>query len=131
MTSEVIYLGDLRTEATHLQSGKKIITDAPVDNHGKGAAFSPTDIAATSLASCMITIMGIAAKARNIDMTGTKAEVIKIMSESPRRISEVQLNISFPKHLFDNDKNILRKAGEKCPVVLSIHPEIKLTIHCS
>jgi len=131
MTSEVIYLGDLRTEATHVQSGKKIITDAPKDNHGKGAAFSPTDIAATSIASCMITIMGIAAEARNIDMTGTKAEVIKIMSESPRRINEVQLNISFPKHLLDNDKNVLRKAGEKCPVVLSIHPEIKLIIHCS
>lgn len=131
MTSTVVYLGDLRTEATHMQSGEKIITDAPVDNHGKGEAFSPTDIAATSVASCMITIMGIAAEARKIDMTGTKAEVNKIMSDSPRRINEVQLNISFPKHLLVNEKNILRKAGEKCPVVLSIHPEIKLTIHFS
>lgn len=131
MTSTVVYLGDLRTEATHMQSGEKIITDAPVDNHGKGEAFSPTDIAATSVASCMITIMGIAAEARKIDMTGTKAEVNKIMSDSPRRINEVQLNISFPKHLLVNEKNILRKAGEKCPVVLSIHPEIKLSIHFS
>ncbi len=131
MTSEVIYMGDLRTEATHLQSGEKIITDAPKDNHGKGAAFSPIDLAATSLASCVITIMGIAAEARKIDMTGTKVAVTKIMTKSPRKIREVHLNISFSENLLDNDKNILRKAGEKCPVVLSIHPEIKLTIHCS
>ena len=93
MTSHVLYLGDLRTEATHLQSGQKIITDAPVDNEGRGAAFSPTDLAATSLASCMITIMGIAAKKRNIDIIGTSADIVKVMSPDPRRISEIQINI--------------------------------------
>ena len=87
MTSSVTYIGDLRTEATHIRSGEKIITDAPVDNEGKGAAFSPTDLAATSLATCMLTIMGIAARNRDIDMKGTMANVTKSMAADPRRIS--------------------------------------------
>jgi len=127
MTSKVIYLGDLRTEATHIQSGQKIITDAPVDNEGKGEAFSPTDLAATSLASCMITIMSIAAKKRNINMTGTSANIVKVMSPDPRRISEIQINIKFPDHLNDKEQTILQRAGETCPVSYSLSSGLKQT----
>ena len=128
MTSHVLYLGDLRTEATHLQSGQKIITDAPVDNEGRGDAFSPTDLAATSLASCMITIMGIAAKKRNIDMIGTSADIVKVMSPDPRRISEIQINIKFPDHLNDKERTILQRAGETCPVSYSLSSNLKQVV---
>lgn len=127
--SKVIYTGDLRTEATHLRSGIKIITDAPLDNQGKGEAFSPTDLMATSTATCMLTIMGIAARTHNINMVGTTVEVVKIMADNPRRISEIHTILQIPDNgLTDKQKSILEIAATTCPVVLSLHPDIKKEI---
>ena len=121
MTSTVTYLGDLRTEATHLLSGTKIITDAPPDNQGKGEAFSPTDLCATSLASCMITIMGISARNHGLNMDGTTATIHKIMAANPRRIGAVEIVIEMPAGDFsDRDKKLLETAGRSCPVALSL-----------
>ena len=131
MTSNVVYLGDVRTAATHLQSGEKIITDAPVDNEGKGEAFSPTDLCATSLTSCIITIMGIAAKKRNIDMTGTTADVTKVMSANPRRISEIRIDIQFPEHVAEKDRAILKRVAEHCPVGNSLSANLIETVNFS
>ena len=97
-TSEVVYKGELRTTAIHLKSGQQIITDAPTDNNGKGEAFSPTDLLATSLGCCMLTVMGIVAKRHNINMDGTKVEVLKVMADSPRRVSEVHIEMLFPEN---------------------------------
>ena len=125
-TSEIQYLGDLRTEATHTQSGITIITDAPVDNQGKGEAFSPTDLLATSLGNCMLTIMGIAARTHNINMVGTTCSITKIMAPDPRRVVEIQALIGFPEnHFSDKEKKILEHAALTCPVYLSLHPDIK------
>ena len=99
MMSKVSYLGNLRTKAVHIQSGDTIITDAPTDNQGKGEAFSPTDLVATSLASCVLTIMGIIARRYNISLKGTTAEVEKSMSANPRRINEIRINIFFKKSI--------------------------------
>src|SRR6201999_104810 len=96
-TIHTTYLGGLRTEATHLQSGTKIITDAPVDNHGRGEAFSPTDLLATSLGNCMLTVMGIAAQTHGINMDGTTCSITKIMAADPRRVAEIQAIVNFPK----------------------------------
>ena len=98
LTSKVKYLGELRTQSTHVASNNSIITDAPIDNHGKGEAFSPTDTVATALASCLLTIMGIKAKQFKIDIRGTIAEVKKIMGENPRRIDSIIINIHFKKN---------------------------------
>ena len=126
MTSEVIYTGDLATAAKHVRSGQIIVTDAPVDNNGKGQAFSPTDLMATSLASCMITIMGISARNHEIDMEGTKAEVTKIMStEGPRKIDKIRIKLIMPaKGYTSKEKRILLKAAESCPVGRSLHPDL-------
>jgi len=128
-TSKVIYSGDLRTKAVHLSSGNEIITDAPVDNQGKGEAFSPTDLVATSFASCMLTIMGIGARGHGFSIEGTSVEVTKIMGNNPRRIVEILAIFNFPPNNFtDKQKAFLRNAAETCPVAKSIHPEIKQTI---
>lgn len=123
-TSEVTYQGDLRTTAIHLQSNNEIITDAPTDNQGKGEAFSPTDLLATSLASCMLTIIGIKARDMNIDITGTTAEVTKVMSADPRRVSEIQVIITFQQALDDKTRKIFYNTALTCPVAKSIHPDI-------
>ena len=130
-TSKVTYQGDLRTIAIHLQSNNEIITDAPIDNHGKGEAFSPTDLLATSLASCMLTIIGIKAADMDIDVKGTTAEVTKIMSADPRRVSEVHVAITFNKQLDDKTQKIFYNTALTCPVAKSIHPDIiqKVTIN--
>lgn len=120
MTSKVIYKGSLRTEATHLRSGNTIITDAPTDNKGKGEAFSPTDLVATALASCMLTIMGIKADEMNINIEGTSAQVKKIMGSGPRRIAQVIIAINIPISTDEKTKNILEKAALACPVDKSI-----------
>ena len=121
MTSKVVYAGNLRTEATHLQSGNTIITDAPTDNNGKGEAFSPTDLVATALASCMLTIMGIKANASQLNIDGTTATVNKIMASNPRRISRIEIVIELPPNNFsDHDKKMLVLAAETCPVAKSI-----------
>ncbi len=128
-TSKVIYQGSLRTTATHLRSNSDIITDAPVDNNGKGESFSPTDLVATSLASCMITIMGIKADRMDLDITGASASVIKVMASGPRRIEEIQIQVTIPSNGFQEDeKKILEKVAKTCPVALSIHPDTKQMI---
>lgn len=131
-TAEVLYTGDLRTQATHIRSGQTFITDAPIDNQGKGEAFSPTDLAATSLACCMITTMGIAAKTHGINMNGARAEVLKIMASDPRRIGSIEVDIYMPDLAFSHkEKVILEKAANACPVNRSLHPDLKevLRIH--
>jgi len=121
MTAKVTYKGQLRTEAVHLKSGNTIVTDAPTDNHGKGEAFSPTDLAATALASCILTIMGIAANSRKIDITGATAEVTKIMVSDPRRIGRIEVAIHMPAKPYTSaEKKILEKAAHHCPVGLSL-----------
>lgn len=127
-TSEVIYNGDLRTTAIHLRSGQQIITDAPVDNNGKGEAFSPTDLLATSLGCCMLTVMGIVAKRHALDIDGTKVEILKIMAENPRRVSEIHVDMRFSKGFSDKDKQLLENTALACPVAKSLHPEIKQKI---
>ena len=128
MTSKVNYLGDLRTSAIHIASDKNIITDAPIDNQGKGEAFSPTDTVATALASCLLTIMGIKARDLNIDITKTSAEVTKVMASNPRRISEIEITINFTKSYDQRIKKILEKAALTCPVSNSLHPDLKQNI---
>jgi putative redox protein len=130
MTSTVIYEGELRTVATHLQSGTRIETDAPVDNQGKGERFSPTDLLATSLGTCMATTMGIKARDMEVNLRGMKIEIQKIMSADPRRVSGIQLGFSFPEGLTLNEKQqvILERAANTCPVIYSIHPDISIEI---
>ena len=128
MTSKVNYLGDLRTSAIHIASAKNIITDAPIDNQGKGEAFSPTDTVATALASCLLTIMGIKARGLNIDIKNTTAEVAKIMTSKPRRISEIQVTVNFTKSYDQRIKKILEKSALACPVSNSLHPDLKQNI---
>lgn len=130
MTSRVIYEGDLRTVATHLQSGTMIETDAPVDNQGKGERFSPTDLVATALASCMCTIMGIAARTHKINIEGIICEVEKVMTTNPRRIGEIKVNIIFPKtaKIEEKYRTILERAALTCPVYESLHPECKKSV---
>ena len=130
MTSQIVYKGNLRTEATHLQSHTVIETDAPVDNNGKGERFSPTDIVATALGSCMLTIMGMKAEAMNIDLTGTTLTIQKIMAANPRRISGVQIYFTFPEglQLSEKEQTILENAAHTCPVAKSLHPDINIEV---
>lgn len=127
-TSKVIYKGDLRTESTHLQSGTTILTDAPTDNHGRGEAFSPTDMVANSLATCMFSIMGIKAKAMDIRIEDSTAEVTKIMQAEPRKISEIIVSFEMNAVVDEKSKTILERAAMTCPVFLSLHPDIKKTV---
>lgn len=128
MTSKVSYLGDLRTECTHLQSGNTFITDAPLDNNGKGEAFSPTDTVATGLASCMMTVMGIKAREMDIDLKGTTASVKKIMAADPRRISRIEVTFNFPISPELKSRTILERTANTCPVNYSLHPDIEKVI---
>lgn len=125
MTSSVEYLGSLQTKATHIKSGDTFITDPPVDNNGKGEAFSPTDIVATSLASCAMTIMGMAANNHGIDIDGTTAEVSKHMAADPRRIVGIDVHFIMPsKEYSSKEKSILEHAALTCPVAKSLHPDL-------
>ena len=129
-TSKVIYLSELRTEAQHLYSGVRITTDAPLDNQGKAEYFSPTDLAATSLASCMLTIIGIAARTHGFSIDGTEATVTKIMYSDPRRIGEIHIEYHFPEIAYtEKQKKIIEAAGRTCPVALSLHPDLKQEIN--
>ena len=131
MIAQVEYKGQLRTEAKHLRSGSVIVTDAPIDNQGKGEAFSPTDLVATALASCMITIMGIVAERDGIDIEGVTADVDKIMSKEPRRIGEIKIIITFKSILTTDQRGKLERAAKTCPVSGSLHEDIKETIEFS
>ena len=128
---EQIYSGELRTWSTHLKSGDDIITDAPLDNQGKGEAFSPTDLVASALGSCMLTIMGITANTQNINIDGTYAKVKKVMSEEPRRISEIHLDMTFIHPVSEKHRMILERAALHCPVSKSLHPDLRevVTFH--
>ena len=127
-TSKIIYKNNLRTEAQHIASGQKIITDAPLDNNAKGEAFSPTDLVATALASCMLTIMAIAAEKNGINLLETSASVKKIMGTNPRTISDVIIEITMSKDLDLKDRKRLEKAALACPVHKSLHPDMNKEI---
>lgn len=129
ITSKVEYLGELRTRTTHIKSREQIISDAPVDNQGKGEAFSPTDLAATSLATCMITIMGIKAQSMNLELKSISADVTKVMYSEPRRIGEIHIKMSVQDNGFsEKDKQILTQAAYACPVAKSLHPDLKQVV---
>jgi len=127
-TSNVTYKGDLRTVSVHLRSGNEIITDAPVDNNGKGEAFSPTDTVATALASCMLTMMGVKAKAKGINIKGASADVTKTMGVNPRRITKVDIVFKLPFSFDETTKTILERAALTCPVYYSLHTEIEKSV---
>jgi uncharacterized OsmC-like protein len=130
MTAEVIYQGNLRTEATHIRSGNTCLTDAPVDNRGKGETFSPTDMVAVAHASCILTIMGLKAIDHEIDITGTTAKTTKTMASNPRRIVRLEVNIDMPDKTYsDKQKKILEKAAYYCPVKNSLHADLEEIIH--
>lgn len=129
ITIKTKYLGDLRTENIHIQSGNKVITDAPLDNRGRGEFFSPTDLLATALGSCIMTIMGIKARDNDIDIEGTELEVTKIMASDPRRVAEVIVEFYFPdKDYSDEQKQMVESVAGISPVPLSLHPDLKQTI---
>ena len=127
-TSKVTYLGDLRTSSIHLASGSEIISDAPIDNNGKGEAFSPTDTVANALASCMFTVMGIKARDLEIDLSNSTAEVTKIMGTEPRRITEIHVAFTLNVEVSEKIKTILEKTAMTCPVFNSLHLDIKKEI---
>lgn len=128
-TLKTVHKGDLRTEITHVQSGNKVMTDAPTDNHGKGEFISPTDMVAGALGSCMLTIMDIAAKRMGLDMKGTQLEIHKTMANDPRRISEIQIDFHFPFAADAKARKIIERAGDTCPVAKSLHPDTKLVFN--
>ena len=129
MTTSIIrYLGELRTSSMHLQSGTEILTDAPTDNHGKGEAFSPTDMVANSLGACMISIMGIKSKDLDLELKGSTAEVTKIMQAEPRKIARIEVILNISVATSDKNKTILERSAMTCPVFLSLHPDIEKVI---
>ena len=128
MTAKVVYEGDLRTVATHIQSGSQIETDAPTDNQGKGQRFSPTDLVATALASCIATTMAIVGRTHDINVDGMECEVEKIMIADPRRIGEIKVVMKFAKSYTDKEKKMLEHIANTCPVHKSLHPDLKKTL---
>ncbi|HMO60563.1 MAG TPA: OsmC family protein [Ferruginibacter sp.] len=130
MTATITYEGNLRCSATHLQSGTSIETDAPTDNRGKGERFSPTDLVCTALGTCMITTMGIKANDMGIELKGVTIDVKKYMAADPRRISKIDVVLSFPENmtLEEKDMTILKRTGEHCPVIKSLHPDVEVNI---
>ena len=125
-TISTVYRGGLRTEATHLKSGVKIITDAPPDNNGKGESFSPSDLVCAALSNCMVTIMGMIAERENIDLEGLTSEIVKVMVPNPRRISEIHITFRHPGlNITEVQRQKLINAARTCPVALSIHESIK------
>ncbi len=129
-TASSTYLGSLRVESIHHKSEMKVITDAPIDNHGKGEAFSPTDLTCTSLASCMLTIIGIWAEEENLPLNGTQVAVTKHMLDHPRRIGAIDLLMTLPQNhnLDEKQQTILRRKAETCPVAKSLHPDIEIRL---
>ena len=128
MTSKVVYTGNLRTENTHVKSGGSYITDAPIDNNGKGQAFSPTDTVATGLANCILTVMGIKAAQIKKDMTAAEALVTKTMRSNPRRIAKIEIEITMPEGFSQKEQKILENTAQTCPVHYSLHPDIEKVV---
>lgn len=129
MTSKVVYLGELRTEILHLASDQKSITDAPIDNRGRGEAFSPTDLLATSLASCMLTIVAIRAREMNLDITGSYADVLKTMKSSPRRVGQIDVTLYFYNVQDTVTQSLFKKIALACPVAKSLHPDLRQNVN--
>ena len=127
-TSTSTYSGELRTQSVHTQSGETYITDAPTDNEGKGEAFSPTDIVATSLANCMMTIMGIVSKRKGLIIEGTEAKIDKFMGTDPRRITEIKIDFYFPVDFSEDERKLLEKSALNCPVAKSLSSDLKQNI---
>ena len=125
MTSRITYLGDLRTTSVHLQSGTEILSDAPTDNHGKGEAFSPTDLVANALGSCMISIMAIKSKDLNVDLVGSTIEITKVMQPEPRKIAKIIVVLNMPITVDEKTKVILERVAMNCPVLLSLNADIE------
>jgi len=128
MTASIVYTGNLRCEAEHIQSKTIIETDAPTDNRGKGEKFSPTDLLCVSLATCMLTTMAIKAGDLQVDITDAKAEVTKHMFSDPRRVGKIEVIITLPANGNERDRKVLEKTGDNCPVIKSIHPDVELAI---
>lgn len=127
-TLSTVYKGDFRTEVTHVKSGTTLLTDAPTDNHGKGEYFSPTDLLATALGSCMLTIMGQAAKVHGFDIDGASMKTTKVMGTNPRRVVEIIIELTFPHNGYSSkERKILELAAHECPVANSLHPDVKQT----
>ena len=125
-TISATYLGDLRVECTHVASGTTLVTDAPVDNNGKGEAFSPTDLCATALAACCMTIIGIYGKMHDVDVTGTTIEVTKTMSANPRRIGKLEVVFTMPDREYTyKHKTMIERGAHTCPVHLSLQPDVE------
>jgi putative redox protein len=129
MTASITYKGNLRCEAEHLQSKSNIETDAPTDNCGKGERFSPTDLLCVSLATCMLTTMGIRAADMKADLTNAKADVTKHMKADPRRVAKIEVSVSLPSNVDEKERLILERAGNNCPVAKSVHPDIELVLN--
>jgi uncharacterized OsmC-like protein len=129
MTASIIYDGDLRCSATHIQSNSALETDAPTDNRGKGERFSPTDLLCVSLATCMLTTMGIKAADMNVDIRNAKADVTKHMASNPRRVAKIEVTVSLPAIDGEKEKLTLENTGTNCPVAKSIHPDIELVLN--
>ncbi len=128
-TVKTKYLGDLRTESVHLQSGNKLITDAPLDNNGKGEAFSPTDLCATAFGCCVLTIMGMAAKVHGFTIDGAEVSTTKVMGTDPRRIVELISEFTLPHNNYSpKEKKIIELTAKECPVFNSLHPDMKKTV---
>jgi uncharacterized OsmC-like protein len=125
ITSQITYLGNLRTNSKHLASSNEITTDAPTDNHGRGEAFSPTDLMSNSLGCCMLTIIGIAANTHQFNIDGTMVDITKIMQSNPRKVAEIKVDFKFPPNNYtEKQKAIIENAARTCPVALSLHPDI-------
>lgn len=123
------YLGGLRTEGVHIQSGSKLITDAPVDNRGKGEAYSPTDLLAAAYGACILTIMGIAAETHGFNIDGAEVHTDKIMGTNPRRIAELVVEITLPHNNYSpKERKIIELTPKECPVYNSLHPDTKKTV---
>ena len=128
-TATARYAGQLRTEATHVASGKIIQTDAPIDNHGRGEAFSPTDLVSTALGSCMMTILGIVAERHQWNLVDSTFSIVKHMStEPPRRIAQIDVTFNLPASLSTSDRTLLERSAHTCPVTLSLHPDVKQNV---
>lgn len=124
-TSSIEYVGDLRTICIHLQSGTQILTDAPTDNHGKGEAFSPTDLVATALGSCMVSIMAIKSKDLEVDLKDSTVSITKIMQAEPRKIAKIIVELNMSIDTSEKNKTIMERSAMTCPVLLSLHPDIE------
>lgn len=129
MTASIVYTGNLRCEAEHVQSKTIIETDAPTDNRGKGEKFSPTDLLCVSVATCMLTTMAIKAGDLKVDITDAKADVTKHMFSNPRRVGKIEVMVTLPPNGNERDRKVLEKTGDNCPVIKSIHPDIELVIN--